>query len=107
MIRILLALGLTLNQSVAYYELARMGRTSEYACMSEIFQAESSWRPQVVGDKDRGGSYGLGQRHAPAHGRPPENWDIRDQVVWFTEYADQRYGGWCEAADIRQEQGWW
>lgn len=107
MIAALLTLGLTFTQAVAYYELDRAGRADEFPCMSEIFAAESSWRPHVVGDKDIGGSYGLGQRHSPAHGRPPSDWDVREQVRWFTDYADDRYGGWCPAADARRVKRWW
>jgi hypothetical protein len=101
----LLMLGLSPVQAQAYVSLADMGRAAEYQCADEIIMAESSWRPQVRGDN--GDSYGLAQRHAPAHGAPPDVWPVHDQIVWFTGYADERYGGWCEAAVERRRLGWW
>lgn len=92
--------------------LTELGRRDEYACVDLIFAGESSWRPDAIGDD--GDSFGLGQRNAPAHGAPPWPWAVREQVIWFTEYADDRYGGWCPAADRWQERadarggaGWW
>lgn len=92
--------------------LTELGRRDEYACVDVIFSGESSWRPDVIGDD--GDSFGLGQRNAPAHGAPPWPWPVREQVIWFTEYADDRYGGWCPAAERWQERadarggaGWW
>ena len=85
-----------------------------FECVAIIFAGESSWRPDVVA-KDTGGfSYGLGQRHGPTWGAPPDPWPVKDQVVWFSNYAEERYGGWCRAAEKwleRAEQrggaGWW
>lgn len=94
-------------QLEAWHALARLGRAHEWECMAEIFAAESSWRPNVVGDLDRGGSYGLPQRHAPSHGKPDLPWPVAEQVEWAVEYADERYGGMCEAAEARRAQGWW
>lgn len=92
--------------------LTELGRRDEYACVDVIFSGESSWRPDAIGDD--GDSFGLGQRNAPAHGAPPWPWPVREQVIWFTEYADDRYGGWCPAAERWQERadarggaGWW
>lgn len=87
--------------------LAARGREHEYECLATIFFAESSWRPDAIGDVDIGGSYGLPQRHAPAHGKPKLPWPIEEQVEWALEYADERYGGVCKAAEARAEQGWW
>lgn len=81
------------------------GTEAEFLCMAEIFAAESSWRPDVIGDE--GKSFGLGQRHAPVHGEPPYDWPVRKQVKWFSRYAEERYGGWCEAAAARRGKGWW
>jgi hypothetical protein len=92
-------------QAEAYIALNGMGRAYEYTCAAEIIDAESSWRPDARGDS--GNSYGLAQRHAPAHGAPPEPWPVAEQIVWFTEYADSRYGGWCEASAERRRKGWW
>lgn len=101
----MLMLGLTPVQAHAYVTLAEMGRAAEYQCAAEIIEAESTWRPDARGDG--GDSHGLAQRHAPAHGAPPDVWPVRDQIVWFTDYADGRYGGWCDAAAGRRTQGWW
>lgn len=87
--------------------LAAREREHEYECLASIFVAESSWRPDAIGDVDRGGSYGLPQRHAPAHGKPELPWPIEEQVEWALEYADKRYDGVCKAAEARAEQGWW
>lgn len=99
--------GLSDVQARAWAVLVAHGRTGEWDCMSEIFMAESSWRPDAIGDVDIGGSYGLPQRHAPAHGKPPWPWPVEEQVEWALAYADERYGGMCEAAETRREQGWW
>ena len=92
--------------------LRELGREHEYVCLDRIFAGESSWRPDAIGDG--GDSFGLGQRNAPAHGAPPWPWPIREQVKWFLEYADTRYGGACPAAERWQERadrrggaGWW
>lgn len=92
--------------------LTVLGRPDDYDCLSTIFAGESSWRPYAIGDN--GDSFGLGQRNAPAHGAPPWPWPVVDQVDWFLEYADDRYGGPCAAADVwrrraadRGGAGWW
>ena len=93
--------------------LAEMGRDDQAIdCALAIFQHESGLRLDVRGDG--GESYGLGQRHAPAHGVPPEPWEVADQVVWFDDYAHDRYGSWCAAHDRWQQRaaerggaGWW
>lgn len=103
----LLALGGTPVQAEVADVLVDIGRWDEYACLAEIFEAESSWDPGAIGDRDRGFSYGLPQRHAPAHGAPPWPWPVADQVTWALEYADGRYGGVCEAAAARREKNWW
>jgi len=105
LLTLLLGFGMNLTQAQAYVALAEHNRTSEWACMSEIFMAESSWDPGAVGDS--GKSFGLPQRHAPAHGYPPSEWPVREQVAWSLDYADQRYGGMCQAAEARRRKGWW
>lgn len=92
--------------------LERLGRSSDYDCLDYLFARESSWRPDAIGDD--GDSFGLGQRNAPAHGAPPWPWPVEDQVRWFLEYADERYGGPCPAAETwrrraeaRDGRGWW
>ena len=107
LLALLLTFGFTTTEAVAYVTLAEHGRTGEFRCMAEVFAAESSWRPDAVGDVTLGGSYGLPQRHAPAHGMPPWPWPVREQVEWTLEYADERYGGMCQAADARRLKGWW
>jgi len=107
LIALALTFGLSPVQAQAWAWLTWEGREYEYVCASEIIQAESSWNPNAVGDRTIGGSYGLGQRHAPAHGKPPEGWTVAEQMEWFTDYADERYGGWCPAAAARREKGWW
>lgn len=87
----------TVEGQVAW-AMRRLGRSdAEVACALTIFEGESSLRPDAVGDS--GNSFGLGQRHAPAHGRPVLPWPVADQVVWFDGYAHERYGSWCGAAD--------
>ena len=99
--------GLTETQERVWRRLQHHGREDEYECLAEIYMAESSWRPDVVGDLDRGGSHGLPQRHAPSHGAPPSPWPVEEQVDWSLDYADERYGGVCEAAEERRRKGWW
>lgn len=99
--------GLSDVQIEAWLTLRELGREHEWDCLDEIVVAESSWRPNVVGDLDRGGSYGLVQRHAPSHGKPDLPWAVDDQIRWAVEYADERYGGLCEAAEARRGKGWW
>lgn len=104
---LLIALGFSPIQIEVGAILEDRGRWHEFACLDEIIEAESSWRPDAIGDRDRGGSYGLVQRHAPAHGAPPWPWPVADQIEWALEYADDRYGGVCEALEFRRERGWW
>lgn len=104
---LLLTLGLTPLEAHTFAILEEHGRAHEFGCVAEVFHAESSWRPDAIGDKTLGGSYGLPQRHAPAHGMPPWPWPLREQVEWTLEYADDRYGGMCEAAEDRRTKGWW
>lgn len=92
--------------------LTELGRADEFDCVDVIFAGESSWRPDAIGDD--GDSFGLGQRNAPAHGAPPWPWPVREQVLWFVDYADDRYGGLCPAADRWRQRaderggaGWW
>jgi hypothetical protein len=105
------AVPLTVREKVTEV-LTELGRQDDYACLDVIFAGESSWRPDAIGDG--GDSFGLGQRNAPAHGAPPWPWPVRDQVLWFLDYADERYGGPCAAAEVWQERadardgaGWW
>lgn len=104
---VMVALGFSPVQLEVAAELEARGRILEYACFAEIVEAESSWRPDAVGDVDRGGSYGLVQRHAPAHGMPPWPWPVAEQVEWALAYADERYGGVCEGLAFRRANGWW
>jgi len=97
--------GMTPVEAKVWAWLTMEGREFEYVCAAEIIQAESSWRPQVVGDN--GHSFGLAQRHGPAHGYPPRPWPVADQMEWFTDYADELYGDWCAAAEARRGKGWW
>lgn len=85
-----------------------------FECVAVIFAGESSWRPDVVAPDTGGVSYGLGQRHGPTWGAPPQPWPVADQVAWFSSYAEDRYGGWCPAASkwleraaARNGRGWW
>lgn len=103
----LLTLGFSPIEAQVYVLLDERGRAYEFTCMAEVFAAESSWRPDAIGDVKLGGSYGLPQRHAPAHGMPPWPWPLDEQVDWTLAYADERYGGMCQAADARRGKGWW
>jgi hypothetical protein len=105
LIALALMFGMSPVEAKAWAWLTHEGREFEYVCAAEIIQAESSWRPQVVGDN--GHSFGLAQRHGPAHGYPPQPWPVADQMEWFTDYADERYGDWCAAAEARRGKGWW
>jgi hypothetical protein len=107
MAAILLSLGASPIEAHVAAILEERGRWQEYACLAEIIEAESSWDPNAIGDVDRGGSYGLVQRHAPAHGMPPWPWPIVDQIEWALAYADERYGGVCEGVEFRRMEGWW
>lgn len=99
-------------QAITEEIMAGLGRSTEFECLAFIFERESSWRPDAIGDE--GDSFGLGQRNAPAHGAPPWPWPVEEQVAWFLEYADDRYGGpcpaaerWRERAEARGGAGWW
>ena len=103
---------LTLEDEIrlALHDLGRDEQDAD--CALHIFQHESGLRLDVRGDS--GDSYGLGQRHAPAHGVPPDPWPVADQVEWFDGYATGRYGSWCQAearwlarAAKRGGAGWW
>lgn len=100
-------------EAVSVYDQVRhslddLGRSDEFPCAAYIFERESRWNPEAVGD--RGWSWGLGQRNTKVWGMAPLPWSIPDQVIWFTWYADERYGGWCEAMEgwkhNRQVYGW-
>ena len=90
-----------------------LGRDEQDAdCALHIFQHESGLRLDARGDG--GLSFGLGQRHAPAHGVPPDPWPVAEQVEWFDGYATDRYGSWCGAHHRWQQRaaerggaGWW
>jgi hypothetical protein len=94
-----------------WHTLALAGRESEYECLANIIQRESRWNPNAIGDS--GASVGLGQRHVPTHGEPPQPWLVEQQAQWFLQYADARYGGSCEAWEAWQKNrlvygwGWW
>lgn len=103
----LLVFGLSPVEATAYAVLAGEGRAHEWACLDEIVSAESSWDPAAIGDVEIGGSFGLVQRHAPAHGMPPWPWPVADQIRWALDYADDRYGGLCEGLEFRRARGWW
>lgn len=105
LIALALTFGLSTPQAHVWAWLTERGREFEYFCADEIISAESSWRPDAVGDD--GQSFGLAQRHAPVHGLPPDDWTVADQMEWFTDYADERYGNWCAAALDRRTKGWW
>lgn len=107
-----LALPQMTTREIVAWRLEQHGRIDEFDCLDRIFQGESSWRPDAVGDN--GDSFGLGQRNAPAHGASPWPWPVPDQVDWFLQYADDRYGGPCPARDVWQRRadqrggaGWW
>lgn len=93
------------DKQMVYDTLKEMGRGGEYWCLHNIFMKESSWNPEARGDN--GDSYGLPQRHAPAHGVPPQPWLLADQVAWAVTYADARYGSICLAWEAWQRKGWW
>lgn len=105
LITLALTFGMTPVEAKVWAYLTYEGREFEFVCAAEIIAAESSWRPHAVGDG--GDSFGLAQRHAPVHGEPGLPWKVTDQMEWFTDYADERYGNWCEAAAARREKGWW
>jgi hypothetical protein len=107
LIALALTFGLSTPQAQVWAWLTERGREFEYVCADEIISAESSWRPDAIGDRDRGNSYGLAQRHSVVHGTPELPWPVEAQMEWFTDYADQRYGDWCAAAIARREKGWW
>lgn len=103
----LLLIGLSPVQAEVVVLLHERGRLDEWLCLRDIYAAESSWDPDAYGDATLGGSYGLPQRHAPAHGAPDLPWRVEDQVEWTLDYADERYGGVCEGLAFREVHGWW
>lgn len=76
LISLALVFGLSPVEAKVWAWLTSEGREFEYVCAAEIIQAESSWRPQVVGDN--GDSFGLAQRHGPAHGYRELPWPVAD-----------------------------
>ncbi len=101
----------TLEAVDVWWTLALAGRAAEYPCLAEIIARESGWNRNAVGDN--GASVGLGQRHVPTHGAPPQPWLVPDQTRWMMAYADARYGGICAAWAAWQQNrlrygwGWW
>lgn len=99
------------TQEHALVLFQEIGREDEFSCAAYIFERESRWDSNAVGDN--GASWGLGQRNTRVWGMPPLPWSIKDQVDWFTWYADNRYGGWCEAMENWKRNreaygwGWW
>ena len=93
------------TKQTSYQILKELQRGGEYHCMYNIFEKESSWNPDAVGDN--GDSIGLPQRHVPSHGYPDDGWGVREQVEWTIWYADSRYGGLCKAWSEWQRKGWW
>ena len=93
------------DKQQAYQVLKDMGRGGEYWCLHNIFQRESSWDKDAVGDSGR--SFGLPQRHSPVHGTPELPWPLLQQVEWAVQYADSRYGNLCAAWEEWQRKGWW
>lgn len=93
------------TQEEVLLEMYRAERLEEFSCLAYIFEAESSWDPEAVGDG--GDSFGLPQRHSPSHGKPNLPWPVGEQVKWAIEYAEQRYGSVCQAKDAWEYQRWW
>lgn len=75
--------------------------------MAFIFAHESSNRPNAVNEI---GACGLGQAlpcSKLANVCPNWRTDIACQRSFFTDYANQRYGGWSQAKAFWQSHRWW
>lgn len=84
---------------------------SDYGYVDEVFEPESHWN---MADISSNGCIGFGQDCPDAGGNywleescPDWQNDPVCQIGRFTVYADQRYGGWPEAAAFRRSHGWW
>lgn len=69
---------------------------------SFIYMKESGCDPSAVNPS---GCRGLGQ--ACPGDKLPCTADFACQHAWFTQYANDRYGGWEQAYNAWQNQGWW
>lgn len=80
---------------------------SDNDAMAFIFMHESSNRPDAVNEI---GACGLGQSLPCSKlSSVCPNWrtDVACQRSFFTNYANQRYGGWEQARIAWQSKGWW
>jgi len=87
--------------------LAKMVNPRDYKCLSSIIMAESSWNTQSISPTH---DYGLPQRHMPTHTKKQiKAWlsDTHKQFTWMIAYTKERYGSPCQAAAIRDHQGWY
>jgi len=87
--------------------LQKMVNATDYNCLSTIIMAESSWNPHNISPTH---DYGLPQRHMPTHTKKQiKAWltDSYKQLTWMIAYTKARYGSPCQAAAIRDHQGWY
>lgn len=87
--------------------LQKMVNPKDYTCLSSIIMAESSWNTQSISPTH---DYGLPQRHMPHHTQKQiKAWlaDTHKQLTWMIAYTKARYGSPCQAAAIRNHQGWY
>lgn len=84
--------------------VASVGGTN--AAMQFIFAKESSNNPYA---KNGGGCLGLGQACPGSKLLTvcPDLGNVQCQIQFFTDYANNRYGGWSGALVFWQAHGWW
>lgn len=73
--------------------------------MEYVFCHESTYRPAVYNSE---GCVGLGQA-CPASKllKVCPDLAVSCQISWFTDYANQRYGGWAGAETFWRSHRWW
>lgn len=86
-------------------------RVSDYPYVDYVISHESRWNPAAVNSR---GCIGLGQNCPDASGRTwlaaaCPDWKTNPvcQLKRFSQYANDRYGGWQQAYNAKVAKGWW
>lgn len=96
-------------EDVARQMAARRGWTGQdWRALDQIATAESGWNPKAVNPSS--GAAGIPQMLPSAH--PDINVqqflsNPMQQIRWYLNYIQQRYGTPTEALDVRNQQGWY
>lgn len=91
---------LTLREKAKIISRSAGLRGSEWKCLYEIIDRESSWDPAA----ENGKHYGLGQivdGKIYLEGKPEK------QVAKTIEYIENRYGTPCKALEFHNRKGWY